>query len=394
MSNIYAGIELGTDSIKVIVMEKLADQYHVLSSACSESLGIKNSYVVDIKSAANAVKKAIKSASEMLGIKITKVIACVPPTHCKMDIVVGECEVINSKSITGEDVSNVLNEAMKDQDFSEYELVTAMPIAFRVDDVENIKDPKGKKGDILGAKIVIATMPKEELYRFLEVLKLAGVEVVDIAFTSTGDYYTIKNNRYDNIVGAIVNIGEATTNVAIYNKGIQIKNAVIPVGSSHVDKDVSYIFKINEDVAKRLKETFAVSMGSYADATDTIELKNNKDEWCRKYELAKSYYEHHGNLEVPSDFKTINGYEYYEDGDVVEEPTYRHAEDSITRFDNKSKRSKRSKRRSKDRPAEGEAVAEPMRAEPSNILSRSQIRQNRSRMQPSNLRRSSHGLSM
>ncbi len=278
MSNIYAGIELGTDSIKVIVMEKLADQYHVLSSACCPSLGIKNSYVVDIKSAANSVKKAIKNASEMLGIKISKVIACVPPTHCKMDIVVGECEVINSKSITGEDVCNVLNEAMKDQDFSEYELVTAMPIAFRVDDVENIKDPKGKKGDILGAKIVIATMPKEELYRFLEVLKLAGVEVVDIAFTSTGDYYTIKNNRYDNIVGAIINIGEATTNVAIYNKGIQIKNAVIPVGSSHVDKDVSYIFKINEDVAKRLKETFAVSMGSYADATDTVELKNNKGE--------------------------------------------------------------------------------------------------------------------
>ena len=50
-----------------------------------------------------------------------------------------------------------------------------------------------------------------------------------------------------------------------------------------------------------------------------------------------------------------------ENGDVVEEPTYRHAEDSITRFDNKSKRSKRSKRRSKDRPTEGEAAAEPKR---------------------------------
>ena len=279
MSNIYAGIELGTDSIKVIVMEKMADQYHVLSSACCPSLGIKNSYVVDIKSAANAVKKAVKTASDMLGIKIGKVIACVPPTHCRMDIVVGEVEVMNSKGITGEDVSNVLNEAMKDQDFSEYELVTAMPISFKLDEEDNIKDPKGKKGDVLGAKIVIATMPKEELYRFLEVLKLAGIEVVDIAFTSTGDYYAIKNNRYDNIVGAIVNIGEATTNIAVYNKGIQIKNSVIPVGSCHVDKDVSYIFKINEDVAKRLKETFAVSMSSYADATDTIELKNNKGEF-------------------------------------------------------------------------------------------------------------------
>ena len=37
------------------------------------------------------------------------------------------------------------------------------------------------------------------------------------------------------------------------------------------------------------------------------------------------------------------------DEEVVAEPTYRHEEDSITRFDNKTKRSKRSKRRSKDR---------------------------------------------
>ena len=44
-----------------------------------------------------------------------------------------------------------------------------------------------------------------------------------------------------------------------------------------------------------------------------------------------------------------------DDDNVVEEPTYRHEEDSITRFDNKGKRSKRTKRRSKDR---GEQTSE------------------------------------
>ena len=45
-----------------------------------------------------------------------------------------------------------------------------------------------------------------------------------------------------------------------------------------------------------------------------------------------------------------------DDESVVEEPTYRHAEDSITRFDNKNKRSKRSKRRSKDRGEQSEGA--------------------------------------
>ncbi len=36
--------------------------------------------------------------------------------------------------------------------------------------------------------------------------------------------------------------------------------------------------------------------------------------WDQKYELAKKYYEHHGDLEIPKNFKTINGYEYEESG--------------------------------------------------------------------------------
>ena len=36
--------------------------------------------------------------------------------------------------------------------------------------------------------------------------------------------------------------------------------------------------------------------------------------WEDKYNLAKAYYEHHGNLEIPYNFKTINGYEYDENG--------------------------------------------------------------------------------
>ncbi len=37
-------------------------------------------------------------------------------------------------------------------------------------------------------------------------------------------------------------------------------------------------------------------------------------QWMEKYNLAKKYYEHHGNLEIPSSFKTINGYELDKSG--------------------------------------------------------------------------------
>ena len=48
--------------------------------------------------------------------------------------------------------------------------------------------------------------------------------------------------------------------------------------------------------------------------TMNFEIKNYDEEWFKKYELAKAYYEHHGNLEMPQSFKTLNGYEYDENG--------------------------------------------------------------------------------
>ena len=36
----------------------------------------------------------------------------------------------------------------------------------------------------------------------------------------------------------------------------------------------------------------------------------NDLQWNKNYELAKKYYEYHGNLEIPKNFKTLNGYEY------------------------------------------------------------------------------------
>ena len=281
MNNIFTGIDLGTDSIKIVVTEKVNDKFYVLASVSSPSSGIKNGFIEDMKASVNSIKGALKKIEEMLGFKLTKVIACIPSSNCHMDIVFGKVNVVDYNEITGTDVSNVLLDAIKEQDFSKEELVTAIPISFNVDETPNVDDPKGMKGSVLEARVVISTVPKEPLYRILEALKLAGVETVDISYSSIGDYYSFKSHKYDELVGAIINIGEESTNVCVFNKGIPIKNSLLPVGSSNVDKDITYVFKSKMSESRKIKETFAVALSNYADAGDiyTFELdKDNKKE--------------------------------------------------------------------------------------------------------------------
>ncbi len=278
MADIYTGIDLGSDSIKIIVCERINNDYHVLACTSSPSSGIKNGFVSDMKSAVSSCKSAIREASEVLGIRSTKVMACVPPEGCVNDIVSWEADVEDYNNITGTDVSNVLQDALKDIDFSEDELVTAMPINFTIDEDTSVHDPKGLKGSKINARVVVSTTPKEPLYRLLEVLKLAGLETIDICYSSFGDYYSMKEKKYDEVVGAVINIGEEQTNISIFNRGIQIKHGSIPIGSKHVDKDLTYVYKCKLSDSRAMKEKFAVASSKYADESEVWELPIDKNE--------------------------------------------------------------------------------------------------------------------
>lgn len=278
MNDYYTSIELGTDTIKILVCQKVDNDFHVIAQVCEKSQGIKKGIIVDTRQAIASVKKAVKKINEMLQIKITKAIVCIPAYDCRMDLVVGSCDVIDYQEITGEDVSNVLKDALIGHVYDDEELITAVPISFKVDEEDNIKDPKGMAGKSIETRVLMTTSPKDLVYKILEVLKLSGVDAIDVCYSTTGDYFAIKNNNLDKQVGAIVNIGEDKTTISVFNKGIMIKNKVISVGSRNIDNDISYIYKTSKEDSRFLKENFVVSSARYADINETHKVRLDTDE--------------------------------------------------------------------------------------------------------------------
>ena len=276
MSNYYTSVELGTDTIKILVCNKIDNKYHVIAQVCEPSLGIKKGIVIDTKQAINSIKKAFKKLNEMLEMKITKAVVCIPPINCRTDMVIGSCDVIDYNEITGDDVTNVLKDSLVGQISQDEELITAIPISFKVDEEDNIKDPKGLAGKSLEARVLITTSPKDLVYKILEVLKLSGVDALDVCYSSTADYYAVKNDNLDKLVGAIINIGEDKTTISVYNKGIMIKSKVINVGSRNIDNDITYIYKTSKEDSRNLKENFVVASSRYADVNETYKITTNE----------------------------------------------------------------------------------------------------------------------
>lgn len=275
MKHIYTSIDIGSDTIKLIVCELYKNKLNLLAASSVKSKGIKRGLITDVEEASISVKKAFSEIEDMLGIRIKKVIASIPSYFTEFSMIQGEVEIHHEDSvITGEDVTEVLQVAMKSKLNPDKEMVTIIPIDFNVDEKKEIKEPKGLIGTKLATRAIMVTTPKKNIYSVVSLLENIGVEVVDISINGIGDLYSFKNKKIDDKIGAVINIGAETTTVSLYNKGIIVKNSVIGIGGKNIDNDLSYMYKIGAEEAIKLKETFVMAHKKYASPTEYYEVVN------------------------------------------------------------------------------------------------------------------------
>lgn len=278
MKHIYTSVDIGSNSIKVVTSELFKGKLNLLAASSVKSKGIKKGLITDVNSATMSLQKAISEVENMLGIKIKKVITTIPSYFAEFTKIDGEIKINNeNKIVTGDDVVKVLGQAVKGKISSTKEMVTIVPIDFSVDSKTGIKDPKGLTGNTLRTRAILITTPKKNIYSVVGLIEAIGIEVVDISLNSIGDINALKNKGMEEKIGAIINIGAETTTVSVYNKNILIKTSIIGMAGRDIDNDISYMYKIDPEVAKKIKEKFALAHKKYASSSEIYELPGHKN---------------------------------------------------------------------------------------------------------------------
>ena len=290
MRKIFASIDIGTNEIKIIVIEHYNDRYNVLASASFKSSGVKKGLIVDAALVSSAIKKAMQSVEAKLGTKIDKVVAIIPSNNMEINMAMGEIEITSEdKLITGEDIFACMQNSLKNSISKELEVVTVTAIEYRIDKERKVKNPLGLEGTNLEVKAIVTTVPKKNVYSVVSILHELNIEVMDVCISSISDYYVVKTKELDNKIVAMVNIGKDKTNIGIFNKGIIIKDSILPVGASSIEDDISFTYKVDKEIAINIKEKFAASNRKYADSSEVYECKNRLDENIKinQYKLAE-----------------------------------------------------------------------------------------------------------
>lgn len=288
MRHIYTSLDIGSDSIKIVVCELFQGKLNLLASSSYKSRGIKKGLIINVAEAGNSIKSAIGELQKQLGIKIDKVIASVPSYGANYTLIKGETKTMDN-IVSSDDIKRVLDIALQSLKLQDEEVVTILPVDFKIDGESGIKDPTNAPGHELGVRAIAVTTPKKNVYSVVGLLESIGIQTIDISTTGIGDFYAFKNKQFDKSLGIIINVGSETTTVSLYNKGIIIKSSIIGMGGKNIDKDISYMYKTDIDTSTNLKYHFALGHKRNASTTDMYEIKTEYDDELRinQYEISE-----------------------------------------------------------------------------------------------------------
>ncbi len=290
MRNIYSSIDIGTDEIKIVVMEYFNDKYNVLASSSVKSFGVKQGLIVDASLVTSSIKKCVKQVESKLGTKLEKLIAVVPSNNIEITIGSSSTNVDTMNNIIdGDTIFKGMQKCLKDSADSSLEVVGVFPIEYIINKNKKVNNPLGLEGTNLSMKCIIASVPRKNVYSVVSVIESLGIEVVDILISSIGDYYVAKNRELDSKVVGCINIGKEKSVLSIFNKGIIVKEEVVKLGFDKIIEDIVFNYKTDEEETLKIIKDFAVANRKYADSDEIYTSTNRNGEKIdiNNYKLAE-----------------------------------------------------------------------------------------------------------
>ena len=254
---VLVSLDIGTDTVKVVIGEVLEDSLNIIGVGTSKSNGMRKGAIVDIERTVQAIKGAVEQAERMVGMDIHSVVVGVNGSHVQLQPCHGVVAVQSeNREITDEDVTRVIEGAQVISIPPEREIVDVIPKQFIVDGQSEINDPRGMIGVRLEMEGTIITCSKTMLHNILKCVEQAGLVISDICLQPLAAGTIALSNDEKNLGIALVDIGAGSTTVSVYENDHLVATSVLPLGGDNITKDLSVGLRTSIEESEKVKQSY------------------------------------------------------------------------------------------------------------------------------------------
>lgn len=275
---VIAALDIGSHKIACFIGRVLDDEgaIEILGVGYSASKGMKGGTVVDLEAAESAIRQTVQAAENMAaeslkGYPLRDVIMNVPGTQAKSHGLSIDIQVMGH-SVTENDIRRALAKAQDQVLSAEYELVHTIPVDYRLDGQDGIRDPRGMVGQNLNVGIHLVTADLGPLQNMATGIERSHLDIEAICVSSyAAGLASLVEDEMD-LGCTVIDMGGGTTSFAVFQGGKMIFADAVPLGGWHVTNDIARGLSCALSDAERIKTLYGSAMATHTDDHEMIDV--------------------------------------------------------------------------------------------------------------------------
>ena len=272
------GIDVGTTQIRCVVghIDPATGTPTIVGVGHAPNSGMRKGTVVNLAGPAHAIDQALGEAERMSGYEVNHATLSVNGAHIISTKADGMIAVgMGDQEISNVEVDRLEEVATVGKIPPNRRVLDVVPFSYTLDGQGGIKNPVGMTGNRLEVNANIISAMGQHLAALEQASESATVVPnATVAAPVASAKAVLTEQQMENGV-AVIDLGGATTGVAVFEEGDLQYVGVIPVGGVNITNDLAIGLKTDPEIAEKVKLQHA-AIGHKRDVTE-VTIKHDKE---------------------------------------------------------------------------------------------------------------------
>lgn len=277
--NVIAGLDIGSTSIRLVIGQKISgpagEELQIIGAVSGPTAGVSRGLVNSIEETTSSISAVLEKAERLVGVPISRVWVSINDPYIKCERSKGVVAVGRSDGeITDNDVNRAIEAARALAVPVNYEILHVIPISFGVDNQGDVKDPIGMNGIRLEVETLIVQGMNTQIKNLTKAIYRTGLEIEDLVIAPLAASEAVLSIKQKDLGVALINLGSATTSLAVYEERNLIHTAILPIGSEHITADVAIGLRCPINLAERIKREYGTAAVDEVAKNDEVDVSH------------------------------------------------------------------------------------------------------------------------
>ncbi|MDO8655164.1 MAG: cell division protein FtsA [bacterium] len=280
MKTHFIGLDIGSASLKMIAAKPQGEGegLEIVAFGEEQSSGVRKGAVVNPEELTKRISVLKTRLEQTISRRIDEAVVSIGGSHIFITPSRGVVAVSRADGqISQEDVERVLQAAQALSLPSNKEILEVVPQEFTVDGNGGIKEPVGMRGIRLETEVAAICAFSPYVKHLSDAVLAAGLEVGDIIPAPLASAHALLSSNQKESGVALLDIGAATTGIAIFEEGDLIHLAVLPIGSDNITQDIAIGLRTVPEIAEILKKEYGSCLASKGKRIEKVQLEGGEE---------------------------------------------------------------------------------------------------------------------